>query len=343
MAEMRTLDGTAAGAPAARDRELLAVEGLSVGIGGLTIVDDVTFSVAAGETVGVVGESGSGKTLCGLAIAGLLPAPVRQLAGQVRLEGRDLSGLSERQLRDVRGAGIGMIFQDPIRSLNPAFSVGEQIAEAVRWHEKASRRAAWERAVEMLADVGIRSARVRAHDYPHMFSGGMCQRVMIAVALACRPKLLIADEPTTALDVTIQAQILELLSELQARHSLAILLISHDMGVVLDVSDRVMVMYAGQLVEVAPVRELIGARQHPYTDALLGFATGARGQDQRLETLPGGVPSPGEWPAGCRFAPRCPYAIEHCHAAPPALEQAADRHRVRCHRRSELTLSERES
>jgi peptide/nickel transport system ATP-binding protein len=318
--------------------ELLRVDRLTVAINETPIVSDVTFTIYEGETVGIVGESGSGKSITGLALLGLLPAPVRLVRGSISFEGKNLADCSERELRDIRGAGLGMIFQDPVRSLNPGFTVGEQIAEALRWHLKVSRREAWTTSVELLAEVGIRSAAQRARDYPHMFSGGMCQRVMIAMALACRPKILIADEPTTALDVTTQAQILRLIKALQARFSFGVLLISHDLAVVAEVCDHILVMYAGQIVEEGPAEQLMTRPRHPYTESLLRCATGAAVDETHLVTLSGAVPPPGAWPRGCRFNPRCDYVVGKCVSEMPALEVTEGLHNARCHLARELTL-----
>jgi oligopeptide/dipeptide ABC transporter ATP-binding protein len=263
----------------------------------------------------------------------------RILAGRATFEGTELTKLPERQLRSIRGKRIGMIFQQPIRSLNPAFTVGEHIAETVRRHEHVSRGDAWDRAVRMLERVGIANAAQRAKQYPHQFSGGMCQRVMIAMALSCGPSLLIADEPTTALDVTVQAKVLELMREIQAETNIAILFISHDLGVIAEMCDRVVVMYAGQAVDAATSEKLFVTPRHPYTEGLLGaIPTPERGRD--LVSIPGNVPSPGRWPHGCRFAPRCPYVVPgRCDVEDPALVATdGGREFVRCVRAEELDL-----
>jgi peptide/nickel transport system ATP-binding protein/oligopeptide transport system ATP-binding protein len=323
-------------------RDLLAVEGLTVRFpskrGPVAAVEDVSFSVGAGQTVGLVGESGSGKTVSALAVLGLTRAQGGEAAGKVIFEGRDLAGLPEGQLAKVRGLRIGMIFQQPVRSLDPAFSVGEQIAETIRHHLKMSRRAAWRRAVDMLERVGIANAAQRAHEYPHTFSGGMCQRVMIAMALSCSPSLLIADEPTTALDVTVQARILELLRDIQAETGIAILFISHDLGVIAEMCQSVVVMYAGEVVERATVEDLFVHPRHPYTGGLLA-AVPKVGMRRELVAIPGNVPAPGHYPAGCRFHPRCPHAeAGRCDTLEPALRVDAAGRSVRCVRADELAL-----
>ncbi|HLY82339.1 MAG TPA: ABC transporter ATP-binding protein [Acidimicrobiales bacterium] len=322
--------------------DLLTVEGLTVTFpskrGPVAAVEDVSFSVGAGQTVGLVGESGSGKTVSALAVLGLTHAQGGEATGKVIFEGRDLTGLSEGQLAKVRGLRIGMIFQQPVRSLDPAFSVGEQIAETIRRHLKMSRRAAWRRAVDMLDRVGIANAAQRAHEYPHTFSGGMCQRVMIAMALSCSPSLLIADEPTTALDVTVQARILELLRDIQAETGIAILFISHDLGVIAEMCQSVVVMYAGEVVERASVEDLFVRPRHPYTGGLLA-AVPKVGMRRELVAIPGNVPAPGHYPAGCRFHPRCPHAeAGRCDTAEPTLRIDTAGRSVRCVRADELAL-----
>jgi peptide/nickel transport system ATP-binding protein len=321
---------------------LLAVTGLSVEFpserGWVRVVDDVSFEVRAGETVGLVGESGSGKTVSAQAILGLSRAQGGRLAGgSVVFGGRDLTKLKERELAKIRGDRIGMIFQQPMRSLDPAFSVGDQIAEVVRRHRNVSRRAAWRRAVEMLDRVHIDRAAERAGQYPHQFSGGMCQRVMIAMALACEPALLIADEPTTALDVTVQAIVLDMLREIQAETGIAILFISHDLGVIAEISERVVVMYSGQVVEQGDASNVFVRLRHPYTEGLLGSIP--KVGDRRLQSIPGNVPMAGRLPPGCRFHPRCPYAeLGRCDVVEPVLERLEDGHAARCVRVHELSL-----
>jgi oligopeptide/dipeptide ABC transporter ATP-binding protein len=285
-------------------------------------VDGVTFAIGEGETLGLVGESGCGKSVTSLSILRLIPEPPGEiLAGSViRFRGRDLLALPRREMRRVRGNEIAMIFQEPMTSLNPVFTVGNQIAEAVRLHRRVSKREAMDRAIEMLRLVGIPAPETRVSDYPHQLSGGQRQRVMIAMALSCDPQLVIADEPTTALDVTIQAQILDLLVELRERLGMALLLITHDLGVVAQVCDRVAVMYAGRIVEQAPVRQIFEDPRHPYTKGLLRAIPQLGKTADRLMTIPGQVPSALDWPAGCRFRSRCPHAWERCLDEPPLLQ-----------------------
>jgi oligopeptide/dipeptide ABC transporter ATP-binding protein len=271
---------------------------------------------------------------------GLIPSPPGRIAGgQIWFEGCDLLRLPERAMSRLRGDRLAMVFQEPMTSLDPAFTVGEQIAATVRQHRGASKKAAWARAVEMLATVGIPAASHRAKDYPHMFSGGMRQRVGIAIALACEPDLLIADEPTTALDVTIQAQVLDLLRSLQSVFGMAVVFVTHDLGVVSEVCDRVLVMYAGQVVEESPTRPLFDQPRHPYTEGLLECLPSEH-VGERLRPIPGTVPAPGQLPAGCRFHPRCPYAVEgRCDDGPVPLEPVDDGRATRCIRRDELQLT----
>ncbi len=287
-------------------------------------VDGLSFSVAAQETVGIVGESGCGKTVTALSILQLLPPRLaRIVGGRILFEGTDLTRLSERQLRQVRGNRVGMIFQEPMTSLNPVLSIGHQIAESVRIHKGASAGAARARAQEMLDLVKIPDAGRRLDDYPHQFSGGMRQRVMIAMALACDPRMLIADEPTTALDVTIQAQVLKLMLELKAKTGAAIVLITHDLGVVAETCQRVVVMYAGRKVEEAPVRQLFARPAHPYTRGLLASIARGKARAKRLREIPGMVPSLREPIYGCAFAPRCTFATETCRRQQPGLAPVA--------------------
>jgi peptide/nickel transport system ATP-binding protein len=322
---------------------LLDVDGLNVefrtGRGWLRVVDDVSFAVGQSQTIGLVGESGSGKTVSALAVMGLAPAlGARVEARSINFEGQELTQLRGSAMNRLRGDRIGMIFQQPGRSLNPAYTVGEQIAETVRRFRKVSRKQAWRRAVEMLDRVHIARAEARAKEYPHTFSGGMCQRVMIAMALACEPSLLIADEPTTALDVTVQARILNLLRELQRDTGVAMLFISHDLGVIAEMCEAVVVMYAGQVVEQAPVDPLFYAPQHPYTDGLLGSIPRV-GHATRLSTIPGTVPNMSALPPGCRFHPRCPHAVAaRCDRDAPALEPVGPAQSARCVRVHELDL-----
>ena len=296
-------------------------------------VDDVSFAIAPSETVGLVGESGCGKSVTALSILRLIRPPGRIEPGsQMLFEGRDLATLDERALRRVRGARIAMVFQEPMTALNPVFTIGDQVAEVVRVHGSGSRREAWERAVEMLQIVGIPSPAQRATEYPHQLSGGMRQRVVIAMALVMNPALIIADEPTTALDVTIQAQILELLGDLQRRFGTSILLITHDLGVVAETVSRVLVMYGGEIVEEAPVSALFARAHHPYTEGLLGAMPRLGQSRDRLRTIPGTVPPPTRWPSGCRFHDRCPYAWERCTREHPPLYQIdGAAHVSRCH------------
>jgi oligopeptide/dipeptide ABC transporter ATP-binding protein len=295
-------------------------------------VDGVTFTVGPGETVGLVGESGCGKSVTALSVLRLVRPPGRVEPGScILFEGRDLVTLGERALREVRGARIAMVFQEPMTALNPVFTVGEQIAEVVRIHSKTTRRDAWQRAVEMLQVVGIPAPEQRAKEYPHQLSGGMRQRVVIAMALVMNPALVIADEPTTALDVTIQAQIIELLQQLQRRFGMSILLITHDLGVVAETVSRVLVMYGGEIVEEAPVKTLYAEAHHPYTEGLLAAMPRLGQSRERLQTIPGTVPPPTRWPSGCRFHDRCPYAWERCTTEHPPLYQIGTSHVSRCH------------
>ncbi len=312
---------------------LLSVDGLGIGFatdqGALQVVEDLSFSLAAGRTLAVVGESGCGKSVTSLALMRLLPRNAR-ITGTVRFDGTDLLDLPEAEMRSLRGGEIAMIFQEPMTSLNPAFTVGEQIAEAIRAHRGIGEAAAAEEAVAMLARVRIPDARARAREYPHRLSGGMRQRVMIAMAMACRPKLLIADEPTTALDVTIQAQILTLMREMAAEFGTAIILITHDLGVVAEMADEVLVMYAGRAAERAPARVLFSEPQHPYTVGLMGAIPRLDEERGRLATIEGTVPSPAAWPPGCRFAPRCPFAVPRCAEAPPPFASLGPEHHAAC-------------
>jgi len=294
-------------------------------------VDGVSFSVARGETLGIVGESGCGKSVTSLSVMGLIPRPPGKIpAGEIVFEGRDLLTLSSRQMRDVRGNDISMIFQEPMTSLNPVYTVGQQIMEGILLHENISEAQARERAIEMLRLVRIPSPEGRVDDFPHQMSGGMRQRVMIAMALACNPKLLIADEPTTALDVTIQAQILDLMRDLRERTGTAIMLITHDLGVIAELADRVVVMYAGKVVEEARVGDLFTDPQHPYTLGLLGSIPKLDVEEERLATIEGSVPNPYNMPAGCKFNPRCPFADDKCRQEVPALAEVKPGHKVAC-------------
>jgi len=303
---------------------LLAVEDLRVAFEGdrgvvTEAVAGVSFALARGRTLGIVGESGCGKSVTALAIMRLLPRPNVRISGVVRFEGRDLGQLPERTMQDLRGNRLAMIFQEPMTSLNPSFTVGDQIGEALQRHRGLSASAARRAAIGMLERVRMPSPEVRVDEYPHKLSGGMRQRVMIAMALACAPALLIADEPTTALDVTIQAQILELLAKLREETGTAVILITHDLGVVAETCDAVAVMYAGEIVELAPAEDLFEAPQHPYTVGLLGSIPLLNATRQRLTTISGSVPALSGAFAGCRFAGRCPFAQERCRAKPPPL------------------------
>ncbi|MGR3486077.1 MAG: ABC transporter ATP-binding protein [Paracoccaceae bacterium] len=315
---------------------ILSVEDLKVVFrtrgGDVHAVNDVSFDLAPGELLGVVGESGSGKSVTMMATLGLLPSPPAHVQGTaVRLDGRDILHADDKTLRRVRGGEVGFVFQDPMTSLNPVFDVGFQLREPLRKHMGLSKRAATDRAVELLKLVGIPDARRRLSDYPHQFSGGMRQRVMIAVALACDPKVLIADEPTTALDVTIQAQILDLMQDLRERLRMAVIWITHDLGVVAGIADRVLVMYAGRIVEQAPVRALFKHPAHPYTRALLGTVPKIAGdRAPRLEVIEGQPPILSAAPRACSFRDRCPRAHDRCHRELPARYLAGPAHDAAC-------------
>ncbi len=299
--------------------------------GEFAVVDGISFSVEAGRTLAIVGESGCGKSVTSLSIMGLLPKPHgRIVGGSIRFEGRELVGAPEQELQDLRGNGMAMIFQEPMSSLNPSFTVGEQIVEGLMRHRRLSRAQARERAIEMLRKVRIPAPEQRFDEYPHKLSGGMRQRVMIAMGLACEPRLLIADEPTTALDVTIQAQILELMHSLQQETGTAIVLITHDLGVVAEVADEVVVMYAGRIVERGPVDALFNEPQHPYTVGLLGSIPRLDAAQTRLASIEGQVPGPTQLPQGCSFADRCPFALAECRADKPALRDVGERHQSAC-------------
>jgi peptide/nickel transport system permease protein len=324
-------------APAPEDA-LLRVSRLTVtaslpGGGEAELLSDVSFHVRRGETLGLVGESGCGKSMTATAIMGLLPQGVHVSAGSIRLAGTELAGLGDGELRRIRGRRIGMVFQEPMAALSPVHTVGRQISDAVRAHSGMGRKQALERAAELLALVGVPDPRRRLADYPHQFSGGMAQRVVIAGALACEPELLIADEPTTALDVTIQAQVLDLLMDLRQRLSMSVVLITHDLGVVADACDRVAVMYAGEIVEVGGIQETFSRPRHPYTAALLAAMPRGEGSGSALATVPGRVPPAWAWPRGCRFHPRCAHAAPGCAEPPNPLLDG-----VRCKRAGELRL-----
>ncbi len=337
---LRSYDGRARSVTLARinvAEALLRVEHLVTEFatdgGVLRAVDDVSFEIPAGGTIGIVGESGCGKSVTSLSILRLIQRPGKVASGKIVFEGRDLLALSEKEMRSIRGREIAMVFQEPMSSLNPVYTVGEQIAESIILHQKKSKREALARAVELLALVGIPSPAERVSAYPHQLSGGMRQRVMIAMALACDPKLLIADEPTTALDVTIQAQILELLADLRKKTGMAVMLITHDLGLVAEFAEHVVVMYAGRVVESAPVKDLFRKPQHPYTRGLLrsvpSYSDNAR--KPRLPTIPGVVPDLRKLPPGCRFRDRCDVAIDRCASEEPTLDARPDGRLVRCH------------
>jgi peptide/nickel transport system ATP-binding protein len=309
--------------------------------GVIRAVDGLSFHIDHGETVAIVGESGCGKSVTSMSILRLVQEPPGKIAGRILFAERDLLALSEAEMRAIRGKDISMIFQEPMTSLNPVLTIGRQIGEAVRLHEGLSKREARQRSIEMLALVGIPEAARRIGEYPHQLSGGMRQRVVIAMALACNPRLLIADEPTTALDVTIQAQILELMRDLKRRVGAAIMLITHDLGVVAEMAERVIVMYAGRKVEEAPVDEIFSRPMHPYTQGLLGAvpklgSSLALDGRTRLAEIPGRVPSLGEKIVGCAFADRCPIATQLCREVEPAVAPKRDGHLVACHYAQDL-------
>ena len=322
---------------AAGTNAILEVRGLRTHFetdpGAVRAVDGVDFTVGPGKTLGIVGESGCGKTVLALSLMRLVPSPPgRIVAGSVLLDGRDLLSLSEEEMRRVRGKEISMIFQEPMTSLNPVFRIGEQIAEATRLHQGLGRREALAHSVEMLRKVGIPAPEARVKDYPHQMSGGMRQRVMIAIALACRPRVMLADEPTTALDVTIQAQMIDLIRSLQSETGTALVLITHDLGVIAEAAEDVAVMYAGRIVESSPTRELFSNPLHPYTVGLMGSIprlSGPAGRGVYLKAIPGTVPPLNHLPAGCRFQDRCPDLFSRC-SIEPTLEENSPGHAVRC-------------
>ncbi len=320
---------------------LLEIRGLTTAFrtarGEITAIEEIDLDLNEGEILGVVGESGSGKSVTALTVMRLLPTPpARIVAGRVRFGGEDLTQLSDARMQRIRGPGIAMVFQEPMTSLNPVYTIGEQLMETIRAHERLPQRALYSRAVEMLEKVGIPSAATRMADYPHKLSGGQRQRVMIAMALVCRPRLLIADEPTTALDVTIQAQILDLLMDLRDELGMAIMIITHNMGVIAETADRVAVMYAGRVVEEAPVTRLFDAPLHPYTRGLLECVPSLSEERERLIAIPGTLPEPAHRPPGCRFAPRCRYAIDVCRQTLPTLVTYDRAHSAACLRVAEL-------
>ena len=314
---------------------VLTVEDLRVAFRGdrtlTTAVDGVSFSLGKGRSLGVVGESGSGKSVSSLAVLRLLPADSAQISGKIAFDGRDLLQIGEPEMRNLRGNRISMIFQEPMTSLNPSYTIGDQIAETILRHRDVSKKQAWERAVEMLRLVRMPSPETRAHQFPHNLSGGMRQRVMIAMALACEPEVLIADEPTTALDVTIQAQILALLDDLKTTTGTAIVLITHDLGVVAEACDDVIVMYGGQVVESGSVEQIFRFPQHPYTVGLLGSLPRLDEDRDELVAISGSVPDMTNPPSGCRFKSRCPFRVEKCEQMPP-LRDIFEGHASRCWR-----------
>ncbi len=326
------------GQPALLEIRDLSIE-FETDAGRVRVVDDVSFDVEEGKIVGLVGESGCGKTVSSLAVLRLLPSPPAQIVGgSIRFEGRDLLDMDFNELRRIRGRDIAMVFQDPLASLDPSFTVGYQLVEAVRLHEKLSRAAARDRAARLLESVHIPDPAQRLSAYPHQLSGGMRQRVMIAMALSCYPRLLIADEPTTALDVTVQAQIVELLNELRETHGLAVLFVTHDLALISELSDEVTVMYAGQVVEHAATADLFARPRHPYTAALLAASPGIRDLADRQALIAGQVPQAGQFPTGCRFHPRCAYAEDSCRGEPLLLRAAGHDRQSRCRRLEEITL-----
>ncbi|MEY8117822.1 ABC transporter ATP-binding protein [Falsihalocynthiibacter sp. BN13B15] len=312
----------------------------------IAAVDGVSFDIYPGETLAIVGESGSGKSVTSLSIMGLLPKDVGRISqGSIQLDGRELTTLSDAEMRQIRGREIGMIFQEPMTSLNPVHTIGQQIAEVLIRHEGLSKSAARSRSIEMLQLVGIPEPNKRIDSYPHEMSGGMRQRAMIAMAMACKPRLLIADEPTTALDVTIQAQMLELMKDLQDELGMAIIFITHDLGVVAEMADRVVVMYASQVVETADVHDIFAEPRMPYTAGLMNSIprVGSSINKKRLEAIPGTVPGILDLPKGCRFHPRCSFATNVCISAPPVLQDPGDGHLIRCARWKELDLTKKEA
>lgn len=299
--------------------------------GIINAVEDASFKIHQAETVCIVGESGSGKSVTSLSIMGLLPKHIGKISmGEILFEGDNLVAKTDKEMRQIRGNDISMIFQEPMTSLNPVYTIGDQIAEAYRYHMRVKKKQAMEKAIELLRKVGIPLPEERAYQYPHQLSGGMRQRVMIAMSLACNPKLLIADEPTTALDVTIQAQVLEIMKALKKELNMSILFITHDLGVVADMADRVIVMYAGLIVEEARVEQIFNNPLHPYTIGLLKAMPSLSSKDERLQTIQGTLPNPLQKPSGCRFHPRCPFATGKCRNEEPSLEKVESGRRVAC-------------
>ncbi|MBU9851404.1 dipeptide ABC transporter ATP-binding protein [Rahnella aceris] len=316
-------------------KTLLTVDKLSVHFGDegtpFRAVDRISYSVKQGEVVGIVGESGSGKSVSSLALMGLIDFPGKVMAEKLEFGGRNLQGISEKERRQIVGAEVAMIFQDPMTSLNPCYTVGFQIMEAIKVHQGGNKKTRRQRTIDLLNLVGIPDPASRLDVYPHQLSGGMSQRVMIAMAIACRPKLLIADEPTTALDVTIQAQIIELLLELQQKENMALMLITHDLALVAEAAQHIIVMYAGQVVESAKATEIFRAPRHPYTQALLRSLPEFAADKARLQSLPGVVPGKYDRPNGCLLNPRCPYATDLCRKEEPALRDLANGRQSKCH------------
>ena len=298
--------------------------------GVVRAVDDVSFEVSEGEILAIVGESGSGKSVTSLSVMGLLAEPGHVAGGEMTFDGKDLVHLSEKEYREMRGNDMAMIFQEPMTSLNPVYRIGDQIVEAIRTHEKVSKKEALTRAIDLLRKVGIPSPEARVRDYPHQMSGGMRQRVMIAMALACNPKLLIADEPTTALDVTIQAQILDMINQLKRKNNTSMLLITHDLGVVAQNCDDVAIVYAGEIVEVGSIKDVYREKLHPYTSGLFGSVPSLSSTERRLRAIDGMMPDPTKLPGGCKFYERCPRAAERCRSELPALVEYGPGHKVRC-------------
>jgi peptide/nickel transport system ATP-binding protein len=335
VSEATVTDRAAAAGPGGEAGPVLTVDGLTTSflMAGHwhAAVEEVSFELGHNETLALVGESGCGKSVTALSIMGLLPRPGGRIsAGRILFEGHDLARLGDEAMRAIRGNKISMIFQEPMTSLNPVLTVGFQVAEALRYHREVGRAVAEREAEALFEQVKIPAARERMKDYPHQFSGGMRQRVMIAMALACRPQILLADEPTTALDVTIQAQVLAVLAELKEAYGMSMIFITHNLGVVAGIADRVAVMYAGQIVELAPVGELFARPTHPYTELLLRSIPRVDRDAGALETIPGQVPTLQEMPAGCRFAPRCHVAEARCTAIAPSLERVGPDHAARC-------------
>lgn len=326
---------------------LLSVQNLQTSFsteeGFVTAVDDITFEVRKGETIGVVGESGCGKSVTAESIMKLLPEKTTKYKGEILFEGINLLKLNKEQIRKIRGNKISMVFQDPMTSLNPVQTIGDQIVEVITIHQRIDKKLAYEKAIDMLRVTGIPAPEIRVNEYPHELSGGMRQRVLIAIALACQPKILIADEPTTALDVTIQAQILDVISELKEAFNMGVMMITHDLGVVAEVCDRVVVMYLGQVIEESDVRSLFRHPLHPYTKGLLKSIPHVEGdRSKKLHVIPGIVPPLTDIPQGCRFAPRCTFADDLCRSSAPELTKIEDEKKVRCWHYKKILQEEEE-